>query len=43
MDHEAKQRAAVETSTAEKAVKKAEKKEATKKNRSRGKTSMKKA
>ena len=42
-DHEAKQRAAVETSKAEKAVKKAEKKEATKKNRSRGKTSMKKA
>ena len=43
MDHEAKQRAAVETSTTEKAIKKAEKKEATKKNRSRGKTSMKKA
>ena len=42
MDYEAKQRAEVETSKVEKAVKKAEKKEATKKNRSRGKTSMKK-
>tara|TARA_R110002096_G_scaffold147551_5_gene307464 strand:+ start:109 stop:492 length:384 start_codon:yes stop_codon:yes gene_type:complete len=42
MDYEAKQREAVETSKVEKVVKKAEKKEATKKNRSRGKTSMKK-
>lgn len=42
MDYEAKQRAEVETSKVEKVVKKAEKKEATKKNRSRGKTSMKK-
>ena len=43
MDHEAKQRAAGETTKAEKAIKKSEKKEATKKNRPRGKTSMKKA
>ena len=42
MDYEAKQRAEVETSKVEKIVKKAEKKESTKKNRSRGKTSMKK-
>ena len=43
MDFEAKQREAMQTNKAEKAVKKAVKKEATKKNRSRGKTSMKKA
>jgi len=43
MDFESKQREALQTNKAEKAVKKAEKKEATKKNRSRGKTSMKKS
>ena len=43
MDYEAKQREAMQTTKAEKAVKKAVKKEAVKKNRSRGKTSMKKA
>ena len=43
MDYEAKQREAIQTTKAEKVVKKAAKKEATKKNRSRGKTSMKKA
>ena len=43
MDFEAKQREAMETTKAEKTVKKAAKKEAVKKNRSRGKTSMKKA
>jgi len=43
MDYEAKQREAMQTTKAEKIVKKAAKKEATKKNRSRGKTSMKKA
>ena len=42
MDYEAKQREAMQTTKAEKAVKKAAKKETTKKNRSRGKTSMKK-
>jgi hypothetical protein len=43
MDFEAKNREAMQTTKAEKTVKKAAKKEATKKNRSRGKTSMKKA
>jgi len=43
MDFEAKQRQAMETTKAEKIIKKAAKKETTKKNRSRGKTSMKKA
>ncbi len=43
MDFEAKQREAIQSTKAEKAVKKAAKKESTKKNRSRGKTSMKKA
>tara|TARA_Y100000592_G_C5444284_1_gene305111 strand:- start:188 stop:559 length:372 start_codon:yes stop_codon:yes gene_type:complete len=43
MDFEAKQREAMQTTKAEKIVKKAAKKEAVKKNRSRGKTSMKKA
>jgi len=43
MDFEAKQREAMQTTKAEKTVKKAAKKEAVKKNRSRGKTSMKKA
>lgn len=43
MDFEAKQREAMQTTKAEKAVKKAAKKETVKKNRSRGKTSMKKA
>jgi len=43
MDFESKQREAMQTTKAEKTVKKAAKKEATKKNRSRGKTSMKKA
>lgn len=43
MDFEAKQKQAMQTTKAEKTVKKAAKKEAVKKNRSRGKTSMKKA
>lgn len=43
MDYEAKKREALETTKVEKTVKKAAKKEAVKKNRSRGKTSMKKA
>ena len=43
MDFEAKQKEAMQTTKAEKVVKKAAKKEAVKKNRSRGKTSMKKA
>ena len=42
MDYEAKQKQAIETSKVEKVIKKETKKEATKKNRSRGKTSMKK-
>ena len=43
MDFEAKQREALQSTKVEKAVKKAAKKETVKKNRSRGKTSMKKA
>ena len=43
MDYEAKKREAMESPKLEKAAKKAAKKESVKKNRSRGKTSMKKA
>ena len=43
MDFEAKQKEAMQTTKAEKTLKKSAKKEAVKKNRSRGKTSMKKA
>ena len=43
MDFESKQREALQSTKVEKAVKKAAKKETVKKNRSRGKTSMKKA
>ena len=43
MDYEAKQREAMQSPKLEKAAKKAAKKETVKKNRSRGKTSMKKA
>lgn len=42
MDHEAKQQEAIKTSKVEKSIRKEEKKESVKKNRSRGKTSMKK-